>query len=231
MGGPEPPPQAQAQAQAVAPHQITLRMQVLTTEHWSLLASRGLAWNESFSRAGMYLSTLSGTMVALGLIAGLDHVGSSFILFALVMLPVDLFIGLGTFLRMGAANYHDAMTVIGMNRIRAAYLELVPELRDAFVMGTHDDPSGLAVTMAVPPGTPPLLHLVAATPFLINVLNAVVAGAIAALVSGALLRLGTLAAVGLAAVIGLAVLAGQLALVQGNIRRGQARQQPQHPTT
>jgi len=42
-----------------------MRLQILSTEHWSLLASRSLAWNESFSRAGMFLSTLSGAIVAL----------------------------------------------------------------------------------------------------------------------------------------------------------------------
>ncbi len=46
-----------------------MRLQILSTEHWSLLASRSLAWNESFSRAGMFLSTLSGAIVALALVA------------------------------------------------------------------------------------------------------------------------------------------------------------------
>ncbi|MGH2382539.1 MAG: hypothetical protein ACRDG7_15155 [Candidatus Limnocylindria bacterium] len=31
---------------------LAVRLQILSTEHWSLLASRSLAWNESFSRAG-----------------------------------------------------------------------------------------------------------------------------------------------------------------------------------
>ena len=40
---------------------------------------------------------------------------------------------------MGATNYHDAITVIGMNRIRGAYLEIAPDLEPYFVMGVHDD--------------------------------------------------------------------------------------------
>ena len=48
---------------------LALQLQVLSTEHWSLLASRSLAWNESFSRAGMFLSTLTGAIVALALVA------------------------------------------------------------------------------------------------------------------------------------------------------------------
>ena len=167
-----------------APHPTALRMQVLTTEHWSLLASRGLAWNESFSRAAMYLSTLSGAMVALGLVAGISALGHLFTVFALVILP-------GRSLRRHRdvrpherVNYHDAMTVIGMNRIRGAYLELVPELEPYFVMGTHDDPPGVAITMAVPPNSPRGLHVLAATPFVVNVLNGVVAAAIAAIAAG-----------------------------------------------
>ena len=30
-----------------------VRLQILATEHWSLLASRGMTWNETFARAGM----------------------------------------------------------------------------------------------------------------------------------------------------------------------------------
>ncbi len=209
------------------PDPTGLRMQILTTEHWSLLASRGLAWNESFSRAGMYLSTLSGAMVALGLVAGLDHLGQAF---AMLILPVVLFVGFATFIRMGAVNYHDAMTVVGMNRIRGAYLELMPELEPYFVMGVHDDPPGIAITMAVPPGSPHLLQVISATPFIVNVVNGVVAGAIAAVGSTGLLAVPVGAALALS--VGIAVLTVwiQLRLVASNIRRGRASVRPLFPT-
>ncbi|HEY4748751.1 MAG TPA: hypothetical protein VIH38_14345, partial [Steroidobacteraceae bacterium] len=70
-----------------------MRLQILSTEHWSLLASRSLAWNESFSRAGMFLTTLTGAIVALALVAQASAFGEAFTLFALVILPVVLFIG------------------------------------------------------------------------------------------------------------------------------------------
>ncbi len=35
----------------------SVRLQILSTEHWSLLASRSLAWNEVFSRTTMFLAT------------------------------------------------------------------------------------------------------------------------------------------------------------------------------
>src|SRR5436189_629619 len=108
---------------AVSP---AMRLQILSTEHWSLLASRSLAWNESFSRAGMFLTTLTGAIVALALVAQASAFGDGFTLFALVILPVVLFIGVATYIRLGTSNYHEGLCVIGMNRIRAAYLELAP---------------------------------------------------------------------------------------------------------
>jgi len=165
------------------PTPVQIRLQILSTEHWSLLASRGLAWNETFSRAGMYLSTLSGAMVALGLIVGADGFQDAFFVFALVLLPVVLFVGIGTWLRMGAANHHDAVTIAGMNRIRAAYLEIAPELEPYFVMGVNDDARGIGITMALPPRTPRAVFLMSATPFLVMVLNSVVVGAILAIIA------------------------------------------------
>ena len=93
-----------------------MRLQILATEHWSLLASRSLAWNESFTSAGMFLSTLSGVMVALALVAQVSAFGNAFVRFAVVILPVALFVGVTTFLRLDGSNYHDALCVAGINR-------------------------------------------------------------------------------------------------------------------
>ena len=180
--GAEPPPTPPAGA---GPAEITaaMRLQILSTEHWSLLASRALAWNESFSRAGMFLSTLSGAIVALALVAQASDFGDGFRLFGLVILPVVLLVGIGTNLRMGMSNYHDAQCVTGMNRIRAGYLELAPDLDRYFVMGSSDDERGIALTMAMPPRTPVLVLMLASTPLLVSVLNAILAGAILALLA------------------------------------------------
>src|SRR5437870_7363509 len=161
-----------------------MRLQILSTEHWSLLASRSLAWNESFSRAGMFLTTLSGAIVALGLVGGATGFGESFSLFALVILPVVLFIGLATWIRLGASNYHEALCVVGMNRIRAAYLQLAPDLERYFVMSAHDDFPGIGVTMGVQPGGGRgfwLAQMLAGTPTVVAILNAVLVGAILAI--------------------------------------------------
>ncbi len=212
------------------PTPVQIRLQILSTEHWSLIAARGLAWNEVFSRAGMFLSTLSGAMVALGLIAGVDGFHDAFFVFALVILPVVLFVGLGTWIRMGAANYHDAVTVSGMNRIRGAYLEIAPDLRPYFVMSAHDDPQGIGVTMAVPPGTSTAVHVIAATPFLVTVLNAVISGAIAATALVALVRPSAVVVVIAALGVALVVLYVQQRIAVSRVRTGQMAVRPMFPT-
>jgi hypothetical protein len=212
------------------PTPVQIRLQILSTEHWSLLASRSLAWNESFSRAGMYLSTLSGALVALGLIGGVDGFHDAFFVVALVVLPVVLFVGVGTWFRMAATNYHDAITVTGMNRIRGAYLEIAPDLAPYFVMGVHDDRDGIGVTMAVPPGTPTVVHLIAGTPTLVIVLNGIVSGAILALALLHLTGLGGATVVPAAIALTALVIALQLRTARRNIGRLQRTIEPMFPT-
>jgi uncharacterized membrane protein YeaQ/YmgE (transglycosylase-associated protein family) len=223
-----PPPES-AEAAAGAGISPAMRLQILSTEHWSLLASRSLAWNESFSRAGMFLSTLSGAIVALALVAQATSFGEGFILFALVILPVVLFIGMTTLIRLGGSNYHDAICVVGMNRIRAGYLELAPDLERFFVMGVHDDVKGIGLTMAIEPGTSNLLHGLAATPGVVSVINAVLVGVILALV-GIQLGAGTVGALILAVVGALVAIAilSQYGLRQ--MKRGEAMLRPIFPS-
>jgi len=199
--GAEPPPVPAGRGGASTdgePISPAMRLQILSTEHWSLLASRSLAWNESFSRAGMFLSTLAGAIVALALVANADDFGEGFRIFALVILPVVLLVGIGTNLRMGISNYHDAQCVIGMNRIRAAYMEMAPELRGYFVMGTTDDERGVSLTMAVQPRTSLLVQMLASTPLLVTMLNGVLLAGIVALL---VIQLG--GATGLAVALGI----------------------------
>ena len=120
-----------------------VRVQILATEHWSLLATRTMTWNDVFSRASMFLTVLSAAVVALALVAQVTAFGPDFCLFALPVWPVVLLVGLATFLRLGDANNVDAGLVIGMNWLRHAYLELAPELAPYFVTGYHDTDASL----------------------------------------------------------------------------------------
>ncbi len=167
-----------------------VRVQILATEHWSLLATRGMTWNEMFSRTGMYLTVLSAATVALALVAQATDFGSGFRLFALLVLPVVLVLGVGTQVRVGDARAEDVWLVIGMNRLRRAYLELAPELEPYFVTGHRDDVAGIMRTYMVEvlrtPGMDTRItpaRILASTPVMVGVINAVVAGVLAALVA------------------------------------------------
>lgn len=229
--GAEPAPAPRAGETPTGEASPSMRLQILSAEHWSLLASRSLAWNESFSRAGMFLSTLSGAIVALALVAQASAFGDGFTLFALVILPVVLFIGVATFIRLGSSNYHEAQCVIGMNRIRAAYLELAPDLERYFVMSAHDDLRGVGVTMGVQPGGTLFWigQIVGGTPTVIMILNAVLAGAIAAI---AALRIE--AAPSTTLIVGvvtfLTAVAAQGWYASKSIARAQAEHRPLFPT-
>jgi hypothetical protein len=169
IGG-EPAPQAIGDGGGGSP--VALRLQVLATEHWGLLATRSLAWNESFTRAGMFLSALSGSIVALALIAQATAFGAEFTGFALVILPVVLFIGITTFIRMGNSNYTDALCVVGMTRIRHAYTQITPEVEPYLVLGTYDDTEGINLSMGAQPNASFVLDIVASTPFVVAIINA-----------------------------------------------------------
>lgn len=220
---PSPPLDAKvAPTPAASPEPATpaMRLQILSTEHWSLLASRNLAWSEAFTRAGMFLSTLSFAVVALALVAQATAFGEGFRLFALVILPVVLFLGIATQLRLDSANHHDAICVVGMNRIRATYVELAPDLERVFVMGTTDDLRGIITTMAVVPNRSFVANLLSAIPVQVGALNAVLVAAIGALIA---IQLGantatTIAVGGLAFILGVgAFLAYARRLVQRTI--------------
>lgn len=177
---------------------------MMSTEHWSLLASRNLAWTEVFARASMFLSALSFSVVALALAGQASGFGEEFRIFALIVLPVVLFLGITTTLRMDNANHHDAMCVIGMNRIRAGYLEMAPDLERFFVMGITDDIAGIGRTMGGLPNRPFFVDIFAATPTLVAVLNSVIAATIVAL-----------AGIQLGASSGVAIVAGMVVAVIG----------------
>jgi hypothetical protein len=159
--------------------------QFLATEHWSLLATRSMSWNEAFSRTGMFLSTLSAATVALALAGPAMAFGPAFTLFALVILSVTLFLGVATFVRLSQVNNEDLYWVYGMNLLRGAYVQLVPGIEHAFVAGHTVDPAGIARTFAAVDVTSrmPVLHLLVTTPAVVGVISSAIAGVMAGLVA------------------------------------------------
>jgi hypothetical protein len=160
-----------------------VRAQILATEHWSLLATRSIIWNEVFSRASVFLTVLSASMVALALVGQATAFGQGFRLFALVVLPIVLLVGLGTYSRLSAANNQDMWLVVGMNRLRHAYLELAPELEPYFITGHNDDLASVWKTYNPNAASLGIGVILSSTPHLIGALVAIVAGALAAIIA------------------------------------------------
>jgi membrane protein implicated in regulation of membrane protease activity len=199
-----------------------MRLQILTTEHWSLLSTRALSWNEAFSRATTFLSALSGAIVALALVAQVATFGTTFRSFALLILPVVLFLGVATFLRLVQINREDLGWVIGMNLLRNAYLEAAPELRPYFISGWHDDEAGVMATYGATAGGGALLHEFVTTPGMLAVVDGVIAGVLGGIVGVAI---GLAAAIAMA--LGVAVAAATVGLLVLEQYRGVVRPRSQ----
>ncbi len=180
-------------------------LQILSTEHWSLLATRSLSWGESFSRAGLFLSVVSATAVALALVGQATDFGDRFVAFALVMLPIDLFVGLATFTRLDEVNAEDTVWVNGMNRIRHAYLEINPSLAPYFITGSTDDVAGLQRTIGMHRPGSPVAHWIVTMPGMIAVINGVLAGLIVGLAINTVVRMAMEGAIVAGVVAGVAV--------------------------
>jgi hypothetical protein len=120
--------------------------QILGNEHWSLLAARSLIWNEAMSRATVFLTVLSASIIALALLADATGFGAQTTALALVLLPVVFFLGLAAYARLVQINAEELQLVLAMNRLRHAYLEIEPGLERYFTTGHHDDEQGVLAT-------------------------------------------------------------------------------------
>jgi len=149
----------------------------LTSEQFSLLGTRSSGWNESFSRVSVFLTTLSASAVALALVADASGFDNQFAIFALVLFPIVLFLGIATHVRIVQITLEDVYLVRAMNRMRRAYIDHAPEIRPYFTTGVSDDAPGVWRTYRL--GRPePRRHwgqVLVSTPTIIATLNAVIA--------------------------------------------------------
>jgi small basic protein len=187
------------------------RLQILATEHWSLLATRSLTYTESLTRVTIFLAILSGAVIALALVAQADHFGLAFSAIAIFVLSVVLFAGIATISRLNMLNRDDYRWVVGMNRLRNAYLEMHPELEPHFITSKYDDLPGALQTLGIDlvPARRSLgsaFHLLQTLPGMLTVIVGAVGGAIGALVA-LVLNLPPVAMV-VAAVVGFGLVVG-----------------------
>jgi hypothetical protein len=121
-------------------------LQILSTEHWSLLTARSLAYNEAFTRASMFLTFLSMSFVAMALLTQAMGFAHDFFVIAAIVLGFDFVIGILTLIRIDGTSRDDLRATQGMNRIRHGYVRIAPQVAQFFVSGTHDDMPGVLKT-------------------------------------------------------------------------------------
>jgi hypothetical protein len=149
----------------------------LSSEQYSLLNARSLGWNESFSRVSVFLTTLSASAVALALVADASGFGDQFTIFALVLFPIVLFLGVATHVRIVQLNLEDVYLVRAMNRVRRAYADSAPEIRQYLTAGVSDDAGGVWRTYLLGRAQPRRhwIQVLVTTPTIVATLNAVIA--------------------------------------------------------
>jgi hypothetical protein len=102
----------------------------VTTEHFTLQGARAATVAESTGRATMFLSAVSGGLVALGLIGTAAGVGRPFYAFGLILLPTLAFVGIVTFDRVLQSGIEDHDYAGRIARLRGYYFRHAPELVD-----------------------------------------------------------------------------------------------------
>ena len=166
-------------------------LDILTTEHWSLLSTRTLGYQEMFARTTIFTAVLSATLIALAFLAQATHFGRQILLLALLLIAVALFIGITTFVRSVAINLEDVRWLNGMKLLRHAYLQMVPELERFFVTDHTPNVDAHSLGYGTPQRRANLVKSLTTTSSVVAALNSVLAGSlasdVAALLNGGIL--------------------------------------------
>lgn len=115
-------------------------MSALTTEHYTLQSARTATIVEANGRSSLFLSAVSGALVALALVAQLDRLGATFLLFAFTVLPALLMLGGMSYARLADLAVHDAYYAQAIGRIRSFYFDVAgPDARQYWLLSAGDD--------------------------------------------------------------------------------------------
>jgi hypothetical protein len=98
-------------------------------EYFALQGLRSSSIAEAGTRASLYFTTLTGTVLALGFLAG-NTDAVRWVAYA--SLPIVVLLGLLSFLRLVEISIEDVLALRGINKIRAHYGGLVPEAIEYF---------------------------------------------------------------------------------------------------
>jgi hypothetical protein len=199
-------------------------LSILVTEHFTLQGARSATIADANGRASFFLGTLSGAVIALAFVAQISGLSMQFNVFALVLLPSMLFIGLVTFERLVQLQLENLNCVRAINRIRHYYMEVAPELAPHVTLSPFDDMRGMMTSLGSYRERLEWWQIFVTNAGMIAVVDAILAGVIAALAASAV-GLGLAGSIVAALLVG-ALLLTALMLYQGRARRLAAKVSP-----
>ena len=167
------------------PPSPAVRAQILATEHWSLLGTRSTMWSEVMSRITIHLTVVSASLVVLALVAQASGFGTPFTVLSIGLASAALILGTLTGVRVMNASHDDSALILGMNRIRAAYVAIDPGVADYLMTSWEGGRAGLMGTYTMGLQRSTLSHVLGSTSMFVNVVNALVAGTLGALITEA----------------------------------------------
>ena len=106
-----------------------IRLQNIALETAELQAQRQMSWTEVTNRASYFMTIVGASVFGLALIGNATDFGYEFLIVALLVLPVLLFVGISSLGRMGELDENDWRLIQGLNRLRRLRVELDPDLR------------------------------------------------------------------------------------------------------
>ena len=87
-----------------------------------------------------------GALVVLALVTQATGFGVAFHVLSIGLTSAGLALGTLTGVRVHNASREDAAIIVGMNRLRAAYVQMDPGIAEYLVTSNHDDQAGLMAT-------------------------------------------------------------------------------------
>jgi hypothetical protein len=165
--------------------QTARAIQILTTEHFTLQGARANTVAETNGRIGIFLGTVSSTLIALAFVGQMSSLGVPFQVFTLILLPTLVFLGEATFGRVLESSIEDYFYVGGINRIHHFYAEVVSEISSYFVLSPYDDRRGRMRSMGISPSRWQILRTGTA---IVGGINSILAGTLGGLLANWLLN-------------------------------------------
>ncbi|MBC7932240.1 MAG: hypothetical protein H7Z38_16915 [Rubrivivax sp.] len=167
---------------------------MMTTEHFTLETARSATVAEANGRSALFMGSVSSAVVALAFIGQVSDMGEAFFLFGLVLFPSLFFLGIVTFDRVLQTALEDWIYGCEINRIRHYYAELAPDIKRYFIQSIHDDRPGPLQSVGIVPAK---WQFFLTGSGMVAVINSVLAGVFAGMLSRFAFSLSIYAGAGL----------------------------------